>query len=57
MLIEVPRDIESLKARDLEAARTWRNAHRIVFPAYLERGYAVTDLCVDGSRTFYLLES
>ena len=57
VLIEVPRDIESLKARDLEAARTWRDAHRIVFPAYLERGYAVTDLCVDGSRTFYLLES
>ena len=56
VLIEVPRDIEALKSSDLEAARTWRDAHRIVFPAYLERGYVVTDLCVDGSRTFYLLE-
>ena len=55
LLIEVPRDIEVLKVSDLTAARTWRDAHRIVFPAYLERGYAVSDLCVDGSRTFYLL--
>ena len=56
VLIEVPRDIEALKSSDLEAARTWRDAHRIVFPAYLERGYAVTDLCVSASRTFYRLE-
>ena len=56
VLIEVPRDIEALKASDLRAARSWRDAHRIVFPHYLQRGYVVTDLCVDGSRTFYLLE-
>jgi predicted GNAT superfamily acetyltransferase len=55
VLIEVPRDIEALKASDLEAARSWREAHRIVFPHYLTRGYVVTDLCVDGERTFYLL--
>ena len=56
VLIEVPRDIEALKSSDLEAARTWRDAHRMVFPAYMKRGYAVTDLAVSGSRTFYLLE-
>jgi predicted GNAT superfamily acetyltransferase len=56
VLIEVPRDIEALKANDLEAARTWRDAHRIVFPHYLERDYAVTDLCDTGQRAFYLLE-
>ena len=56
VLIEVPRDIEALKNSDLGAARSWRDAHRIVFPHYFERGYVVTDLCVDGSRTFYLLE-
>jgi predicted GNAT superfamily acetyltransferase len=56
ILIEVPRDIEALKANDLEAARTWRDAHRIVFPRYLNRGYVVTDLCDTGERAFYLLE-
>jgi predicted GNAT superfamily acetyltransferase len=56
ILIEVPRDIEALKASDLEAARTWRDAHRIVFPHYLGQGYVVTDLCDTGERAFYLLE-
>jgi predicted GNAT superfamily acetyltransferase len=56
VLIEVPRDIEALKARDLEVSRTWRDAHRVVFPHYLQRGYVVTDLCVDAERTFYRLE-
>ncbi len=55
VLVETPHDIEALKASDLEAARSWRAAHRVAFPHYLERGYAVTDLCVDGARTLYEL--
>jgi predicted GNAT superfamily acetyltransferase len=55
VLIETPRDIEALKARDLESARSWRMAHRVAFPHYLTRGYAVTDLCDDGTRTYYQL--
>ncbi len=56
ILLEVPRDIEALKDSDLEAARSWRAAHRVAFPHYLERGYAVTDLSDTGERAFYLLQ-
>jgi predicted GNAT superfamily acetyltransferase len=56
LLIEVPRDIEALKTANLEAARSWRDAHRVVFPHYLKRGYVVTDLSVDRERTYYQLE-
>jgi predicted GNAT superfamily acetyltransferase len=56
LLIESPRDIDGLKKSDIEAAGTWRKAHRVVFGHYFQRGYAVTDLHDDGTRTFYRLE-
>jgi predicted GNAT superfamily acetyltransferase len=56
LLIESPRDIDGLKKANLEAAGTWREAHRVVFGHYFERGYVVVDLHDDGVRTFYRLE-
>ncbi len=56
VLIESPRDIDALKATDLESAKTWRTAHRVVFPHYFERGYQVIDLHDTGIQTFYRLE-
>jgi predicted GNAT superfamily acetyltransferase len=56
ILVESPRDIDALKAKDLAVAATWREAHRIAFPHYFESGYIVTDLCDDGTRTFYQLQ-
>jgi predicted GNAT superfamily acetyltransferase len=56
LLVESPRDIDGLKKANLEAAATWREAHRVVFPHYFERGYVVTDLHDDGAQTFYRLE-
>jgi predicted GNAT superfamily acetyltransferase len=56
LLIESPRDIDGLKKANLEAAGTWREAHRVVFGHYFERGYVVTDLHDDGMQTFYRLE-
>lgn len=56
LLIQSPRDIDSLKKTNLSAAATWREAQRIVFPHYFERGYIVTDLHDDGANTFYRLE-
>jgi predicted GNAT superfamily acetyltransferase len=56
VLIESPRDIDALKKSDLEAARTWREAHRIVFEHYFNLGYVITDLHDSGTQTFYCLE-
>ncbi len=56
LLIQSPRDINVLKAQNLEAARTWREAHRVVFAHYFQCGYVVTDLHDTGEQTFYRLE-
>jgi len=57
LLVELPRDIEAVKARDLETARAWRAATRAALSHYLGRGYAAVDLVQDGARTFYSLVS
>jgi predicted GNAT superfamily acetyltransferase len=56
VLIESPRDIDALKKSDLEAAHTWREAHRVVFEHYFNLGYVVTDLHDTGTQTFYRLK-
>ncbi|MFN3267377.1 MAG: acyl-CoA acyltransferase [Deinococcales bacterium] len=56
LLIQSPRDIDSLKKSNLAAAATWREAHRSAFGHYFGRGYVVTDLHDDGTTTFYKLE-
>ncbi len=42
--VEIPADIQALKRADLALAQDWRLQTRLVFEAYLGRGYVVTDL-------------
>jgi predicted GNAT superfamily acetyltransferase len=58
--VEIPADIQALKAVDLDAARAWRAATRTALEAYLARGYVVAEVVrereADGrQRVWYLL--
>ena len=58
-MIEIPHDITALKARDPQAAVSWREATRAAFLAATEAGFVVEDFLRDVSsgatRWFYLL--
>jgi chorismate synthase len=54
--VRVPRDITSLAAADLAAARRWRFSTRAVFEHYLAHGYAVRGFVKDEDGGAYLLE-
>ena len=58
-LIEIPRDITSIKQRDPDAGRAWREATRKAFLVSLESGFTVQDFLraneEGGQRCFYLL--
>jgi len=43
LLVEIPRDIQAVKARDPVRAVEWRRLTRTVFEHYLARGYRVID--------------
>lgn len=43
ILVEVPADIQTIKAEDMEVARQWRAHTRILFEHYFEHNYMVTD--------------
>lgn len=55
--IEVPGDIQAVKAESLKTARAWRATTRRVFLWYLKRGYRVMGFVYGGpgGRCFYLL--
>ncbi len=60
LLVEIPADIQALKAADLALARQWRQHTRQLFEHYFAANFAVTDFVFqpgeDGrSRSFYLL--
>ncbi|MCC6606202.1 MAG: GNAT family N-acetyltransferase [Anaerolineae bacterium] len=60
LLVEIPADIQALKAADLALARQWRQHTRQLFEYYFAANFAVTDFVFqpgeDGrSRSFYLL--
>jgi predicted GNAT superfamily acetyltransferase len=55
--LRVPGDIQTLKGRDPESARRWREETRAAFEAYLGRGYEVRELVRDGEGGRYLLET
>ncbi|MBK8905639.1 MAG: GNAT family N-acetyltransferase [Anaerolineaceae bacterium] len=60
LLVEIPSDIQGLKAADLALARQWRQHTRQLFEYYFAANFAVTDFVFqpggDGrSRSFYLL--
>jgi predicted GNAT superfamily acetyltransferase len=58
-LIEIPHDITSVKERDPELGRVWREATRAAFLAAIEAGFMVADFLradtTAGKRWFYLL--
>jgi predicted GNAT superfamily acetyltransferase len=56
--IEVPADIQQVKATALKIARVWRSSTRQAFLWYLERAYRVAGFVHSGpgGRCYYLLE-
>lgn len=56
--VEIPYDIQQVKAADPEAGWRWRRATRHALEGYLEAGYVVRGLLLDrdDQRCFYLLE-
>jgi len=60
LLVEIPRDIQGLKRKDLELAQRWRFQTREIFENYLQKGYIVSEFFaveLEGrKRSFYLLE-
>ena len=58
-LIEIPHDISSIKERDPQAGRVWREATRAAFLASIKAGFTVEDFLKlesqDRPRWFYLL--
>lgn len=56
LLYEIPTDLQMMKRRDLELARTWRTESRKALSLYFEDGYLVTGLFHEGDRSFLVLE-
>jgi predicted GNAT superfamily acetyltransferase len=54
--IQIPADIQAIKALDMGLARAWRLHTRALFEAAFARGYAVTDLLFEAGQSYYLLE-
>ncbi len=54
--LEVPADVQALKAADLAAAGRWRDYLRTAFETAFAAGYIATDLLVEDDRRYYLLE-
>jgi len=57
LLIEIPLDIQEVKAHDPDRAREWRRMTRAAFEHYLGHGYHVSDFLrgAPGTRGRYLL--
>ncbi len=60
LLVEIPADIQALKAADLALAQQWRQHTRQLFEYYFAANFAVTDFVFQAedngrSRSFYLL--
>lgn len=55
--LEIPADLQTLKADHPEAADTWRHVTREAFLAAFAAGFVVTDVDRRDGRVFYLLEA
>ncbi|HEU0177640.1 MAG TPA: hypothetical protein VFV58_25540 [Blastocatellia bacterium] len=56
ILIEIPSDFQSLKAKDGNLALEWRLHTRALFEEAFAKGYLATDLLMEDGRSYYLLE-
>ena len=56
LLIEIPYDFNSLKSRDLNLAKAWRQTSRELFEFTFASGYSVIDFLVANGRSYYVLE-
>lgn len=56
LLVQIPADLQAIKAADMGLARAWRLHSRALFEAAFAAGYVVTDLLFEGGQSCYLLE-
>jgi predicted GNAT superfamily acetyltransferase len=56
ILIQIPSDFQSLKAKDRNLALEWRLHTRALFEEAFAKGYLATDMLVEGRQSYYLLE-
>ena len=56
ILVEIPVDLDRLRALDPALARDWRIKMRDVFEVLLPRGYIVSGFVHEAGRSFHLLE-
>jgi predicted GNAT superfamily acetyltransferase len=56
ILIQIPSDFQSLKAKDRNLALEWRLHTRALFEEAFAKDYLATDMLVEGGRSYYLLE-
>jgi len=56
LLLQIPAEIEALKAADMPKARAWRLQVRALAQAAFAAGFVVTDYARDGELGLYLLE-
>lgn len=56
ILIQIPSDFQSLKAKDRNLALEWRLHTRALFEEAFAKGYLATDMLVEGGQSYYLLE-
>ncbi|NTU80892.1 MAG: hypothetical protein HGA45_16180 [Chloroflexales bacterium] len=55
-LVQIPADVDALRAADLPRARAWRYQLRALAEAAFAAGFTVTDYARDGEVGLYLLE-
>ncbi len=56
LLIEIPNDFLSLKAKDLVLAKAWRQTSREIFEFVFAKGYLVIDFLIENGLSYYVLE-
>jgi len=56
VLVEIPVDLDRLRASGMSLARDWRLATREAFELLFEKGYVVVGFVHEGGRSFHLLE-
>ncbi len=53
--INIPRDFQAMKRKDINLARAWRMKTRLQFEEAFSKGFAATDFVVSADRACYIL--